>query len=156
MYNVLEKIDIKSKIHSQLLKIIGEQGRYDEILILENSSVLEDSVANFRRWLIENKIKHNNIYNVRQLPLEYIKNVVRENRFIVFQTTGTYEIVNILRDYLVFLSTQGHSKKIIEVYTYEPNFGRVPEKANSKNLQAWTLDAFSEDMNELDIEKLKK
>src|ERR1035437_3114809 len=104
MYNRLEKIDENSKIHSKLLKVIGEQRSFDEITILENSNGLSDSaISNFRIWLIENKIRHNVVYCVRQLPLEYLRDVVRGADTIAFETTGTYEIVRTLTDYISFL-----------------------------------------------------
>ncbi len=141
------------KIHTQLFKVIGEQGRFDEIIIIENSNGLEGAIGNFRNWCVENKIKHNVLYSASDLPLDYVKEIIRNADTIAFETTNTYQITQDLKDYIV--SLKGYRMKIIECYTFEPVFWVLP-KGISKEMDMWILDSYHEDMSYWKIEKLKK
>ena len=153
-YHRLEDVKTNSLIHKELLKIVGNHTdwRADEILFLENQSSLGDTAANnFRIWCVENKIKHNILYNIKKLPFEYLAESIKDASFIAFETTGTNEIVGKLRDYL--LSLKDYPKKIIECYISEPVFMYLPKGAVHK---MWSLHCVNNNMDKWELYKLSK
>lgn len=152
MYNTLEHIKTESKIHKALLNIVGDQGRMDDILFLENQNTLGDTAAeNFRIWCVENKIRHNALYNISDINFDYLKSAIEWADIIVFETTGTYEIVGKLREFI--LSIKDRPKKIIECYIHEPKFKGLPKEAIHK---MWVLNSYDDDMLNWQLSKLSK
>ena len=130
MYEVIEKIDKKAPIYKDILKMLkgtrtpGHVRYHDEILFLENSSSLDSCAENLRRILIDLKIPHNCLYNISDLPWEYIKEQIYTHNVLAFQTTGTYEITRTITKHLFEVKEK---KKIIECYISEPKFIFKPE-----------------------------
>ncbi len=166
MYNNIIKIDRKSKVHKDLLKIIGRDNSVfkpynhsDKITFLENSNGLysDGAAQNFRKWLIENKIMHNVIMSVSDMPIELLKEIIEHTTdIIVFETTGTYEITKTLRDYLIQLTKNGHHRKVIECCIREPHFGTLPDEVNEDYLKVYSLNSYKDNMNDWKLTRVRK
>lgn len=130
---VIAKIDKKAPDHV----------RYrNEILFLENGNCLDSCAENLKRILINEKISHNCLYDISDLPWDYIKNQIDWHNVIAFQTTGTYEITHTIRDYLFQIKEK---KTIIQCYIGEPMFYYQPEGLIH---DIWVLQSWNDDMND--------
>lgn len=61
------------------------------ILFIENDYTLNNGLDFIEEFLIENKVKYNVLYNCRQLPFEYIIDMVKWYDVVIFQTQWVYE-----------------------------------------------------------------
>lgn len=150
----MEEIKTDSRINNELLKIFKNREGWlgDEVLFLENQNDLGDTAANnFRIWCVENKVRHNILYNIKKLPFDYLAEAIKGTDFIAFETTGTNEIVGKLRDYIV--SLKDNRKRIIECYISEPVFSNLPKGAVH---QMWALGCLNKDMEKWELSKLSK
>jgi len=133
------------KVSKDLKKILGKR----EVLILENDSSLIDSILHFRDWMVENKIKHNTIYRIDELPLDYIKRNIEWYDTIAFMSTFTYPIVQTLVEYVCYLK---EPKTIIECYVHKPGFAFKPK--DGRHHDVYVLDSNSEECSEWELTKL--
>lgn len=154
MFHELTEINIDAPIHKALIKITKSLDGDSDILFLENSSSLYDavSVANFRTWCVENKIRHNCLFSISELPFDYVCKCIRNAKIIVFQTTGTYPIVRQIQEFILSLE-KGWEKKIIECYVHEPKIQMLPKGTRHS---VWLLDSFHPIMEVWELAKLKK
>ena len=87
--------------------------------------------------------------------MEYLVKMCTYASFLIFETTGTYEIVRELPKQLLKYTEEGYRFNIIECYTSGPNFYNIPKGGDKKNINFWSLNSFNEDMDDWDIKKLK-
>lgn len=103
-----------------LLKIIPLKMPYDGecVTFLEGSNGLHDegSANNLRNFLIDNKIRHNVVTDLADLPDKYLINVIKStvNSVIAFETTGLSKEFDKIKEILVRLSNEGYRFKLIE------------------------------------------
>ena len=135
--------DIKqNEVHKSLIKTFN--GR--RILFLENDNTLSNAVGNFEIWLRENKMEFNSLFDIRALPLEYIKEQISWFDVIAFETTWTYEISGTIRE---FLTKSKDKKTILECYICDPTWWRKPKgvihdmyvlKSSDEDMDMWNFD----------------
>ena len=137
---------INNKVNKNMLKLF--KGK--RILFLENDySLPEDSGENLARWLIEQKIEHNALYNLEALPFDYIMDQIQWFDVIVFETTWTYDIAKKLFDAITKMSRK---KIFVEVYIDKPSWYRKP-KGIVHDL--YIIQTYGISMNDWKFEKLK-
>lgn len=71
-----------------------------DILFIEGDMSLSYSAEEFEKWLIENKIKYNCLFNIEDLSLDYIEQMIYWYDVIVYQTQWatdrSHEIRNLI------------------------------------------------------------
>lgn len=120
-------------ITEKLLKIIGNR----EVLILENDFTLSSSIGQFRNWMVENKVKHNVLYNLNKLPVSYIVEQLTWFDVFSFQTTGKEDRATELRDVI----SKMKDRITIEAFVYEPVF---PYKPKGSKIKSYALDCYED------------
>lgn len=132
-------------INDKLLKEFGDK----KLLFLENDYRLYHSVGNFYKWVIENKIKHNALFCVEKLPLDYVMDQIDWWDVIVFETQWVGETAYILKEKIALLK---EPKIILECYCYEPSWYSKPKGVVHT---VFTLEC-SEDNNSMEDWELTK
>ena len=141
-------VDKKSTVHKEMVKMMKKSGR---IIFLENAPCLDECVDYMRSWLIEMKIKHDCLYNIEKLPFDYLADMLDMADTIIFQTTGSMQIVGQIEEYLL---KSKDKKKIINCYINEPIMFFQPDGVIH---DIWVINSHSEDMTEWDsCKKLRK
>ena len=134
-----------NSIHKSMLKAFSGK----DILFLENDNGLFDSAGSFEIWLIENKIKYNVLYNVSELPLEYIKGQIECADVIAFETTWTYKISKDIKEFLI---SYKRKKLVVECYIDKPTWCRKPVGVIH---DMYVLGSYGDDMDEWYFKKLR-
>lgn len=147
----------------ELLSIIPKDMPYrgDSVIFFERSNSLysEGAASNFREFLIENKIRHNVILNIDQLTDDQLREVVCGclDSVLCFETTGTYhELNDKIAHIIISLSNKGYRFTILECYAYEPKYYGIPQEANEENIKLYSLDSYSEDIEDWELTKREK
>lgn len=133
-------------VESRLLSLCQNK----KILFLEGDCSLNNSIGNFENWCIDNKIKYNVLYNIRQLPLSYIMDQIAGYDIIAFETTWTYKIAHDIQDALI---KSPYNLKIIECFIGKPSWYRKPKKVKH---DLYTLFSFEENVSDWKLNKLKR
>lgn len=84
-------IPLKFKNYAEITKELKSLIAGKKILFLENDSILDNSVGNFYRWTLENKIDSFCLFDIRHLPKEFIAAKIIEYDLIAFQSQFVYE-----------------------------------------------------------------
>lgn len=144
-----------------LLKIIPTKMPYDGecVTFLEGSNGLHDegSANNLRNFLIDNKIRHNVVTDLADLPDKYLINVIKStvNSVIAFETTGLSKEFDKIKQILVTLSNDGYRFKLIECVIDRAIICSIPKEAN-KSLELYSLFCFDDNIEDWDIIKRRK
>ncbi len=131
--------------HEKLIK----RFKGKRILFLENDYNLHNSVGNFYNWCIENKIKTNALFRIKELPMDYILDQVLWFDVIAFETQWVGEKSYEIKEAISKLTDP---KIILECYCYKPTWYRKPKGIKHT---LFTLECHNEDINEWQFDKLK-
>lgn len=121
------------------------------ILFIENDSSLDYSVGKFYRWTLAHGIDSYALFKVKELPLEFTASKIIEYDVIVYMSQYVYESTHQL---IEFVKSLPASKTIIECYISEPKWYGIPKGAEHHNI--YTLDSYSDDVSEWEIDKVEK
>lgn len=145
MFDNLEEIK-ENKVHKSMLKVLDGK----RVLFLENDYGLFDTAGNFEKWLRENKVQYNALFNLSELDnLKYIKDMINYFDVIAFETTWTYEISQQIKAHVAQMKTK---KIIVECYTSKPTWSFQPKGVIH---DVYVLDSFSSDMDDWKFKKLR-
>lgn len=135
----------KSTINKQLLDLCKD----NQILFLENDYGLHNSVGEFYKWTVENKIRTHALFNISALPFEYIEGMIDWYDLIVFETQWVYEISERLKKHISELKSK---KTILECYTGQPTWSQKPDVIHD----VYILNSGNDDMKYWKLHQLKK
>jgi len=138
--------------HEDMLKVFG--GKH--ILFLERDCSLSSVVRAFEKWLIENKIHYNVLYDVGNLSLSYIEDQLRYGpwNFIAFQSTWTTDVTQ--KMYTAFKNME-MQYSIVECYINEPHFYYTPKSIANHVVYVLThCGICSDDSSDFELIKLRK
>lgn len=121
------------------------------ILFLENDYGLYHGLDWIEEWLIDNKVQYNCLYNLQELPLGYITEMLGWYDALIFQSQFVYSKSRDLRDYII---KSRDKKLIIEAAGYKPHF---EEKPRGIIHDVYTIRVQSDDARgeEMDVESWK-
>lgn len=142
----------------ELLEIIPSHEGYgnDKVIILEGSSSLnsDSAIMYFRDYLVENKIKHNVVYNLDLMDNTLLIDTIKKGLgcIIAFETTGISKSFDKVKQIIVHLSNNGWHFNLIEC-SYRGYFvvNRVPKEANQESIKLYHLDCMNEDVINWDL-----
>lgn len=95
-----------------------------KVLFLENDNSLHHGIDCFEERLKENKIKYKILFDLSNIPIDEILNLIHEYDCIVFMTQWVYPISHKLKSYMLSLKEK---KIVIEVYLKEPTWFYKPD-----------------------------
>lgn len=143
MYDTVEEFK-DNEINKQLLKTF--KGK--RVLFIENDFTMHNSVGNFWRWCIENKIEYNCLFNVSKLPLEYTTEQLKWFDVIAFQTQWVYEVSHKLHE---IVSNMKDKKIVVECYIGDPTWYVKPKVVHD----VYILKSHGDDMDDWKFRKLR-
>ena len=149
-------------IKQEILDIIPKTAyHYDRVIFLENSNGLsyEGAADTFREFLVDNKIRHNVLYNIDSLSKENLIDVCKSclDMLVVFETTGTSDNFKQLVEIFVHLTNNGYRFKFMECSVYDFKFYRLPELIGDGCISYHNLQCCGwSDMFEWSLTEIKK
>ena len=135
----------ENEINRRLLKEFSRK----RVLFLEDDYTLHSSVGNFWRWCVHNKVEHNTLFRIGELPSEYVMEQVLWFDVICFQTTWTYDVSRKLKG---LISQMRERKTVLECYIHEPTWFYKPKGVVH---DVFVLACNEEDMDDWELDKLR-
>lgn len=133
-------------LKSKLKKLFKDK----RVLILENDFTLSHQIKVFYKFLNECGIETNCIYDLKEVPLSYIKEQIAWFDVIVFQSQFVYENSYQIRDYCISMT---NPKCFVECYAGDPNIEYNPSKIHT--LYNFTCYINWYEIERIEFEKIK-
>jgi len=149
-------------IKKQILELIPKSSySCDRVVILENSNSLypEGAANTFREFLIENKIRHNVIYNLDKLDKIGLQSVAENclSKLVVFETTGITDSYHELMSIFIQLTHNGHRFRFMECSVYNFQRYRLPDYVGEGCLSYHNLQCCQDsELNDWDLQEVTK